>query len=432
MDDKETLARSRARRGEVIGSKYVLDEVLGIGGMGVVHVALQRSLERTVAIKVPRPELADDPVVRYLLHKEAVTSSRISHRNIVATLDFGDEAGVPYMVMEHVVGPRLGQLLHDAGALPLVGALDIVRQIVAALEDAHGNGIVHADVKCDNVLVQTQRDGTVVPRLIDFGIARFVDERLPAPTHDTFVTGTPEYVAPEVARGERPTPAADVYAIGVMLYELVTGVAPFNGANAGAIMSRKVEIDAVRMSRRRPELAIPGEIDALVARMLARNPLDRPSDARELARCLDAAQRIPPRAESAIFSTEALTASVEPVKARLTRPSLAEHRVRVIASIKDGDVDRIAVAYLELARVLVDRRELASAQTELEEGVELLMTPGARGPAWRLLLSLAALYEHRGDRVKARLAARAARDQANEIGSTIGRARSERLCARLR
>ena len=444
MDDQEALARSRARRGQVLGAKYVLDDVLGIGGMGIVHVAVQRPLDRTVAVKVPRPELAHDEVVHRLLRNEARAGSRISHRNIVSVLDFGSDGGIPYLVMEHIAGPRLGQLLREHGALPLPAAVEIVRQIVSGLEDAHANGVVHADVKCDNVLVQTLRDGSIVPRLIDFGIARFLDERASVPLHHVaFVTGTPEYVAPEVARGEQPGPTADVYAIGVMLYELITGAAPFGGETADTIMLRKVESDAAGLAECCPELAVPAELDALVSRMLARDPDERPGDARELGRCLDAAYRpdvtwTPPPgcATASIFSTQALTASMsldaKTVRVRPPRAPISQQRLAVLEAINEGDVDRIAAAYLSLARTLLDHHELHAAQAELEEGVALLTTPGPGGPVWRLLLALAALYAHHGERVKARLAARAARDQATESGSEEGREQSDRLCSRLR
>ncbi len=440
MDDKQALATSIARRGEVIGNNYILDDVLGIGGMGVVHVALQRSLERTVAIKVPRPELVNDPHVRRMFRNEALAGSRANHRNIVGVLDFGSDSGVPYLVMEHVVGPRLGQLLHELGPLPLDAALDMVRQIVAGLEDAHANGVVHADVKCDNVLVQTMRDGSVTPRLIDFGVAHLVDRKLPlASRTDPMVTGTPEYVAPEVARGQRPTPAADVYAVGVMLYELVAGTTPFCGESSGAILTSKLEAEAMPLRRRCPELEISSELDELVSRTLARDPHERPADGRELGQCLDAAskgsapfQPITTLVTSA-FSTEAITATMERIDTPLpkVRPSITQRRLHVLAAIRGGSVERIATAYLELARELVDDHQLVGAEAELEEAVDLLMGSEGHGPVWRLLLSLAALYDHRGDHVRARLAARAARDHAAETGSALGRERSERLCARL-
>ena len=424
--------------GHVIAGKYVLGDVLGTGGMGVVHLAMQRSLDRTVAVKVPRAELAEDELVRDLFRREAVTGSRLDHRNLVRILDFGEDAGVPYVVMDHIAGPRLGQLIRAGGPLPLGPAVDLVRQVVAGLEDAHGSSIVHADVKSDNVLVQTLRDGSVVPRLIDFGIARAIDEPdRDLPARAVFVTGTPEYVAPEVARGHRLTPAADVYAIGVMLYEMVAGAAPFAGEPPRTIVARKLEVEAMPLARRCPELGVPYELDRLVSRMLARDPGERPRDARELGRCLDNvylrdAGGLPQSwsAEPTSFSTEGLTQRMT-IEQAPASASLAERRLAVLAAIKAGDANRIAAAYLALARALIDRRELRAAQAELEEGIELLMTTRG-GPVWRLLLSLAALYAHHGDRVKARIVARAARDQAMEAGSSLGQARSERLFARIR
>jgi serine/threonine protein kinase len=336
--------------------------------------------------------------------------------------------------MEHISGPRLGQVLHDLGPLPMASAIGLVRQIVAGLEDAHLAGVVHGDVKCDNVLLQTARDGIATPRLIDFGLAQFVDKRLSVSRTDHVVTGTPEYVAPEVACGGRPGPPSDVYAIGVMLHELVVGASPFSGDTAAAILIQKLEAEPPSLARRCPELEISRELDALLSTMLSRDPDARPADAGVLGRCLDAVctgtpMALPPIATS-IFSTDGVTATMKPISAT-SWPSISERRLQVLHAIKGGSVERIAAAYLELARELVDRHQLVVAEAELEEAVDLLMHSDGHGPVWRLLLSLAALYDYRGDHVRARLAARAARDHAAETGSALGRERSERLCARL-
>jgi serine/threonine protein kinase len=438
MDDEDSLTRSRARCGVVIAQNYVLDDILGLGGMGVVHAAHQRSLDRTVAVKLPRPELSDDDQVQIMFKREARASSRICHRNTVCMHDFGSHRGLPYLVMEHIAGPRLGQVLAESGSFTVAAAIDLVRQIVSALEDAHASGVVHADVKCDNVIVQTLRDGTTVPRLIDFGIARFLDEQS-SPAHcERFVTGTPEYVAPEVVRGALPTPASDVYAIGIMLYELITTETPFGEGTATEIMQRKLDSDAPPVSLSWPELDVSPDLDALITRMLMRDPGSRPPDARAVARALDSITRrdlAAPAASSApsSFSTESATARMAPAHViRADRPSIGRRRMQVIDAIKTGSQDRIAVAYLELARSLMDERDFDAAQNELEEGVEMLMTPEGRGPVWRLLLALAALYERQGERARARVAARTARDQAARAGSTVGKERGDQLCRRLR
>jgi serine/threonine protein kinase len=439
------LEPSLNRRGESIGPNYVLGDLLGAGGMGVVYAATQRSLDRTVAIKLPRPELVGDAQTLGRFRNEAFAGSRVNHRNVVRVLDFGDNAGAPFLVMEHVVGPRLGQLVIDNGPMPNAMAVDIVRQIVAGLEDAHGRGIIHADVKSDNILVETLRAGTVVPRLIDFGIARFLNEPTLQVDHDV-ISGTPEYLAPEVIRGDAPTFASDVYGAGVILYELVTGATPFAGGGSARIMTSKLEGAAVPMSWRCPDLEIPADLDELVIRTLARDPAARFADAVALGQALDLVKRTRANLGAArarrqtsvrdAFSTEATTATISvdsapsaPVVPAATPLSL--RRLAVLEHTTRGDVDAIAIAYLDLARALVDEHQLGAAITELEYGVKLLSIPGKNAPAWRLLLTLSALHDGTGDRARARLIANKAREHAMRAGSAIGTERAERLCARL-
>jgi serine/threonine-protein kinase len=438
-DDAE-LERYASRRGELIANNYVVGEVLGLGGMGVVYSAVQRSLDRVVAIKLPRQELAADPQVRRRLRTEALASSRIDHRNCVRVLDYGSHGGAPYLVMEHVAGPRLGQLLHEHGPFPIEDAIRLVRQVASALEEAHVNGIVHADVKCDNILVETLRDGTLLPRLIDWGIARFSD-RVDDSDVD-LVTGTPDYLAPEVITGEQPTPAADVYAVGVMLYELITGATPF--AESTQVMVSKLEDDVVPIAERFPACEVPDALDDVVMTALARDPASRYADAKQLGHALDSvvtaappAARIPVRVRrsSPVFSTEATTATmtaVQPLELSKYKPSrVARRRAAVMAALDKGNVDTLIVAYLELARALVDEHRLDQAIHELEQAIELLAAAPSSVQVWRLLLTLAALYDGKGDRDRARAVARLARERAARDGSNLGRERAERLAARL-
>jgi len=431
------------RRGEVIGGNYVLGDVLGAGGMGIVHEAVQCSLQRTVAVKVPRTELIHDPLVHERFRAEALAASRFSHQNIVRVLDYGEEHNVPYLVMEHVAGPRLGEVLQAHGRFTIEIAVELVAQIVNGLENAHDHGVVHADVKCDNVLVETLRNGAAYPRLIDFGIAQFEGEP-PRTPGESVITGTAEYVAPEVVRGERPTCAADVYGLGVMLYELITGVTPFNGGSVASILCRKLETEAPPMSWQCPELEIPLELDRLVARALARDPGARYANAGELGAALDdliASGRTlglssPPPGRP-IFSTRTTAKmNTERIHSRTRtgpitpRAKISDQRLRVVSAIGSADVESTTVAYLELARALLDGGQFAAAVSELEEGIELLSSSSA-APIWRLLLTLAALYDGNGDRDRARNAARAACEQARRIGSKVGCERAEQLCARL-
>ena len=428
--DKEPYAR---RRGELVAGCYELDRVLGVGGMGVVYTALQRSLDRIVAVKLPRPELASDPDVRERLRIEAIAGSRIEHRSSVRVLDYGMHAGAPYLVMEYVAGLLLGQLLIEHGPLPVVAAIRFVRDIASVLEEAHANGIVHADVKCDNVLVESSRDGVMAPRLIDWGIAQIRGLHTTQP--GAFVAGTPEYVAPEVALGEPPSFAADVYALGVMLYELITGATPFGTTQ---VMRSKLEELAVPIAVRCPDLHVPPALDALVLRALSRDPAERFADAGQLARALDPIlmsrdlRRKPGRAPSPpIFTTEATTATMSVVQPGEDPASPKRRTGSVLCALESGDVHAIVVAYLDLARALVDEHRLDQAIVELERGVELLSAPGSGAPVWRLLLTLAALYDGTGDRKRARSAAKLARERAVRDGSAVGSERAERLASRL-
>ena len=176
MDEKESLARARARCGEVIGNNYVLGDMLGIGGMGVVHVALQRSLDRTVAVKLPRPELAHDAQVRRRFRNEALAGSRINHRNIVRVLDFGDQHGMP-AISSWSTSPGRGSVNSSKkwARSPIWRRSCSSGEIVAGLEDAHADGIVRANLKCDNILVETLRD-TALPRVIKLRHRAFIDE----------------------------------------------------------------------------------------------------------------------------------------------------------------------------------------------------------------------------------------------------------------
>ncbi len=431
------------RCGEVIGTSYVLGEALGSGGMGVVYAATQRSLARDVAIKLPHPDLVDTRVIRDRFRNEAIAGARVNHPNVVRVLDFGEHAGSPFLVMERVVGPRLGQLLRARGPMPCDMAVRIVRQIVGGLEDVHANDIVHADLKTDNILVETGRDGALLPRLIDFGIARLRGgPTLYGPTSS--ISGTAEYLAPEVIGGDTPSFAADVHAIGVILYELVTGATPFSGGDSTRVMIRRLEEDAVPMMWRCPELEIPPELDALVIRALARSPARRHADAAELARELDAIVDLCTTSTTlsgGMTSSTASTMSALQTTATLSTDAVVTHqgdgtavakrRLAVLAAMTAGDIDAVAIGYLDLARALIDAHQLADAVTELEEAVELLSVAPHCGRLWPLLLTLAALHDGMGYRPRARRVAAAAFDQAVRDGSRVGRERAERLCTRL-
>jgi len=435
------------------GSNYVLGDVLAVGGMGIVHTAIQRSLDRTVALKLPRPELAGDPAILERFRIEALAGSRVNHRNVVRVLDFGRCEGTPFLVMDHIVGPRLGDVLLDCGRISAGVAVALVEQLLAGLAEAHACGVVHGDVKCDNILVETQRDGTAVARLIDFGIARFVGTRQREAPLEVVVAGTPEYLAPELIIGGPSSFASDVYAAAVILYELITGATPFAGGSSPEIMERAISERAPPMSWRSPDCEISMELDEVVGQALAPNPKERFANATAFRVALASATGVvaapmvvpkgtPPRGT---VSTSTPTARIGQIQilhldAHDATPEqrsdarIQHHRSTLAAMLPTNDGDAIVVAYLGIARVYVEQHQLDAAIAELESAVALLSRAtdkARRAPVWRLLLTLAALYDGRGDRAMARETTRDARDHAIGASSNLGRERADRLWARL-
>ncbi|MGE5185002.1 MAG: serine/threonine-protein kinase, partial [Acidobacteriota bacterium] len=451
--DEDTL------KGRQIGDKYVLGERLGEGGMGVVYAAEQRGLDRTVAVKLLRAELAREPHVLHRFVTEARAGSKLSHRNLVTVHDFGElPDGSPYLVMEHVRGEPLSTLLAAFGPLSPHRAAELVGQVLAGLAEAHLAGIVHGDVKTDNVIVERARDGSELAKLVDFGLASFTDDPPPLFGSERMLSGTPEYLAPEVVLGAVPTPASDVYGAGIVLYELLTGTTPFCGGTTAEILARHLDEDVVPPSLRNPERAIPAALERVVLRALEKLPVARYRDARAFAAALAAAAPEDEQPEPAIgaaptigFSTEAPTRDLSHEQlpaniaarrrlatgtgAHAATPTL-QLRHELGDAIARGAVDEIVAGYLDLARALVDERRLPDAAAELAEAVDLLTRGGgplaldAPEPVWRVLLALAAIYAGIGDAPRARQAATAAHELATRVHSVVGTERAYALLQR--
>jgi serine/threonine-protein kinase len=445
--------------GELVAGKYVLGARLGAGGMGVVYAAEQPALTRTVAIKVVHAELAADPAIVRRFHDEARAASRLAHPNVVAVLDYGEtDNGIPFLVMEHVHGVTLTHILHRVGPLEISRAAALLGQVLAALGEAHAAGIVHGDVKSDNVLVERLHGGAELIKVVDFGLARITSEgahvERDAAGH-RLVSGTPEYMAPELMSGDGITPASDLYAAGAILYELITGETPFAGGAPDAILARHVREAVVPPSLRRPDHHVAPAMDRVVMRALAKDPAERFADADTFAVALELAAQAeiaptdpaPPVAPPIAASIEANTrrwfpalpstprAAATAAPAPTDREAVA--RAQLALSIGAGAIDGIALGYLGLARALVSADRAADAIRELEEGVDLLTVghgpeaPGAPRPLWQLLAALAALHDAGGAAVPARRYALAAHQQAVASHSLIGRDRARALLDRL-
>lgn len=254
--------------GTTLADRYELRGLLGRGGMGEVYEAADHRLDRTVAVKVLREELARDRRFVTRFHREARTAARLQHPAIVAVHDFGEHDGRVYLVLEHVSGRTLHEVLHTEGPLAPARAAAIGAQIADALAHAHARGVVHRDVAPGNVMVRT--DGTV--KVLDFGIARAVR----GSGHGGSVTaqGTLAYAAPEVLAGERTDQRVDVYGLGAVAYELLTGIPPFTGEDVPARL-RVVRPPAPSAI----DPSVPTGIDETILRCLDRDPQVRPADA---------------------------------------------------------------------------------------------------------------------------------------------------------
>jgi serine/threonine-protein kinase len=258
--------------GRTLAARYRLLRRVGTGGMGVVYLARHVMIERLSAIKILRQDLGMSPSHRERFLREARAVNRINHPNIVEINDFGEDAGLVYLVMEYVDG----RSLHDAlatGRLAWARGARIAMQIASALGRAHQLGIVHRDLKPENVLLAT-RAGEDYVKLGDFGIAKMLDA--PALTLNEQRFGTPGYIAPEAIEGGEVTASSDLYALGVVLYNAVTGAMPFDARGAELLVATMREAP-IKPSSRCEE--IPAELEELILQLLARSPDDRPRDA---------------------------------------------------------------------------------------------------------------------------------------------------------
>ncbi|HEX7333575.1 MAG TPA: protein kinase [Pyrinomonadaceae bacterium] len=270
--------------GTTLAGKYRIDARLNEGGMGTVYRGTHVLMDKTVAIKVLRPSLAADEKIVARFSREARAASRISHPNALSVTDFGeDESGHVFLVMEFLSGKTLKQVIRDDGPLPLARVVDITRQVGDALNAAHSQGVVHRDLKSDNIMLLDTMTGDYA-KVLDFGIAKInepdgtVDTSLTAPN---LVIGTPQYMSPEQCSQDSEIDArSDIYSLGVILYEMLVGHVPFSGDSPTMVMMKHLQEPVPSVLEERNDL--PASVARVVARAMAKVPRNRYQNVAEL------------------------------------------------------------------------------------------------------------------------------------------------------
>jgi len=287
----------------VIDGKYRLEQLIAHGGMGSVYRAIHQQLERSVAIKILRAEFLADRVIAERFNREARAAAKLKHPNIVAIYDFGFMPnGGAYLVMELIEGRSLREELrtHAAGHGPFgpsgkmmrpERAVAILSQVCAGIETAHRHGIIHRDLKPDNVMIETAAETAERVLVLDFGIAKLKDrdQGVLGITDENTIIGTPNYISPEQCTGQAVDPRSDIYSLGVILYEMLTGRTPFASQNTSAVLLRHLQEPPAPLSRFR--VGLSRELEQVVLRALAKNPSHRFSSAAQFAEHLSAAVR---------------------------------------------------------------------------------------------------------------------------------------------
>ncbi len=315
--------------GATVAGKYFVHQFLGRGGMAEVYKATELGRDRVVALKILRSSALPDESARRF-QREIAAASRLRHRNSIEVLAFGTaEDGAVYLAMEFVPGRTLARVIADEAPLAGRRVVHVAAQILDALGEAHALGIVHRDLKPANVMLDPLRDGGDFVKLVDFGIAMLRDQgraevRL---TQQGTVYGTPAYMSPEQIRGEPPDARSDLYSVGVMLFEMLTGVLPFEAPSPMAVAMRHLTDPAPRVSQVRPDRPIAPALEALVARALEKDCALRPASAAEMREALVAtltalpeSERAPPRSELPATAPFPSSAVVAPARVEAGAP----------------------------------------------------------------------------------------------------------------
>ncbi len=327
--------------GKTLIGKYRVDEKLSEGGMGAVYRGTHVLMDKTVAIKVLRPSLAADEKIVARFSREARAASRISHPNALAVTDFGEsEDGIVFLVMEFLDGKTLKEVIREEGPMPLARVVDIMRQVGDALKAAHEQGVVHRDLKSDNIMLISAGVGDH-PKVLDFGIAKINEPENPDPelTAPNLVIGTPQYMSPEqCSQSSNIDSRSDIYSFGVILYEMLVGHVPFSGESPTIVMMKHLQEPVPSVLAERSD--IPPSIGKIISRAMAKAPDDRYQSISDLLEDLTIAAGIPARTPSGTLEPSATPPTVHDdldevtvVRPRAVTPSPPPYRAPVTVPI---------------------------------------------------------------------------------------------------
>jgi serine/threonine-protein kinase len=427
VDGSPLVALQDPRVGSTIAGRYVIEEVIGEGGMATVYRARYKMLDRPCAVKIMNPGLSRDPVVRERFRREAKAAQKLSHPNIIEIIDEGDtDDGTAYLVMELLEGEPLSYTITQ-GALGLVRALPIMVQIARALARAHDFEVIHRDMKPDNIFLCQRSDGTDLVKLLDFGIARSLqDARL---TNQGEVFGTPQYMAPERITSIHAGASSDLYAVGVIFFEMLTGELPFDAPDIPTFFLKHMRSPVPSVRERLPE--VPATLDRLITSLMAKDPKQRPVDAHRMHAdligiCTELHVPVPPEPEEEESPTSSSAAkSLSPVA--IDRWARRTHIFQQMLdrAYASGAPKELASLLDDIRRHVTKVAALRSDSVAEQRKIEALQSRGKEGRQ-RIGFAVDALGI---DASKARDDARGAREAATPLGETAKAAKEGFLAA---
>ncbi len=279
---------------EILDGQFQIVQKIGTGGMGAVYKAAQPEMNRMVAIKILHPKLTGRKDLASRFRREARAMSQLTHPNTVRVFMYGElDEGSLYIVMELLEGRNLNQAVRRDGPLPVEKAIPILAQVCGALQEAHDMGIVHRDMKPENIFLCNQGGLTDFPKVLDFGLAKVTEQQMrPGSlilTQEGMVFGTPEFMSPEQAQGRTLNAASDIYSLAIILFEALTGKLPFLAQSPMEYIQRHVLEPPMKLTERAPERSFPPALEDVIAKALAKKPEDRWASASEFAAALRAA-----------------------------------------------------------------------------------------------------------------------------------------------